>query len=78
MYFIFFESDAWIVFSDIFYCINHNCCFKKCTIHFVQIVQTGAEKFELAKKEKISLTKCLYCVGSVLNVHKRTKDRQKI
>ena len=47
-------------------------------IHFVQIVQTAAIKFEIAKIIKFSLTRCLNCVGSVLNVHKRTKDRQTI
>ena len=47
-------------------------------IHFVQIVQTAAIKFEIAKIIKFSLTKCLNCVGSVLYVRKRTKDRQTI
>ena len=47
-------------------------------IHFVQVVQTGAIKFEIAKIIKFSLTKCLNGIGSVLNVRKRTKDRQTI
>ena len=47
-------------------------------IHFVQVVQTGAIQFEIAKMIKFILTKCLNCVGAVLYARKRTKDRQTI